>query len=54
MKILLGDHNAKLGKEHIFKLTIGNESLQQDRNDNGIRIVNFATSKAPCSGTKHS
>jgi hypothetical protein len=24
---------------------IGNESLHQDSNDNGVRIVNFATSK---------
>ena len=50
MKTLLEDLNAKLGIEDIFKPTIGNESLQQDRNDNGIRIVNFATSKARCSG----
>ena len=27
MKILLGDFNAKMGRENIFKLTIGNESL---------------------------
>ena len=45
MKILLGDFNAKVGRENIFKLTIGNESLHQDSNDNGVRIVNFATSK---------
>ena len=45
MKILLGDLNAKVGRENIFKLTIGNESLHQDSNDNGVRIVNFATSK---------
>ena len=45
MKILLGDFNAKVGRENIFKLTIGNESLHQDNNDNGVRIVNFATSK---------
>jgi len=45
MKILLGDFNAKLGRENIFKPTIGNESLHQDSNDNGVRIVNFATSK---------
>ena len=32
-------------RENIFKLTIGNESLHQDSNDNGVRIVNFATSK---------
>jgi len=31
MKILLEDFNAKVGRENIFKLTIGNESLHQDR-----------------------
>jgi hypothetical protein len=30
MKILLGDFNAKVGRESIFKPTIGNESLHQD------------------------
>ena len=45
MQILLGDFNAKVGRENIFKQTIGNESLRQDSNDNGVRIVNFATSK---------
>jgi len=45
MKILLGDFNAKRGRDNIFKSTIGNESLHQDSNDNGVRIVNFATSK---------
>ena len=38
-------HNAKMGSENIFKPTIGNESLDQDSNDNGVRIVNFAASK---------
>ena len=45
IKILLGDFNAKVGRENIFKPTIGNESLHQDSNDNGVRIVNLATSK---------
>jgi hypothetical protein len=45
MKSLLGDFNAKVGRENIFKLTIGNESLHQDDNDNGIRRVKFATTK---------
>jgi hypothetical protein len=45
MKILLGDFNAKVGREYIFKLTIGNESLHEISNENGIRVVNFATSK---------
>jgi len=45
IKILLGDFNAKVERENIFKPTTGNESLHQDRNDNGVKIVNFATSK---------
>jgi len=45
MKILLGDFNAKVRRENIFKPTIGNDSLHQDSNDNGVRLVNFATSK---------
>jgi hypothetical protein len=45
MKILLGDFNAKVGREDIFNPTIGNESLHQDSNDNGVRLVNYATSK---------
>jgi len=45
MKILLGHFNAKLGREDIFKVTSGNERLLQDSNVNGVRIVNFATSK---------
>jgi len=42
---LLGDFIAKLEREDIFKQTIGNESLHQHSNDNGVRIVNFTTSK---------
>jgi hypothetical protein len=42
---MLRDFNAKLGREDIFKPTIGTERLHQDNNDNGVRIVNFATSK---------
>ena len=45
MKTLLGDFNAKVGTENIFKPTIDNESLHQDSNENAFRIVNFATSK---------
>jgi hypothetical protein len=45
MKILLGDFNAKLGREDTFKPMTGNESLHEDSNDNGVRVVNFATSK---------
>jgi hypothetical protein len=45
MKILLGDFNAKVSREDIFKPTIGNENLHETSNDNGVRVVNFATSK---------
>jgi hypothetical protein len=46
MKILLGDFNEKVGRENIFKPTIGNASLHQGSIDNGVRILNFATSKS--------
>jgi exonuclease III len=37
MKILLGDVNAKLGREDIFKPIFGQESLHQDSNGYGLR-----------------
>ena len=45
MKITLGDFNAKVGRENIFKPTNGNESLHQESNYKAVRIVNFATSE---------
>jgi endonuclease/exonuclease/phosphatase family metal-dependent hydrolase len=45
MKILLGDFDAKVGRKDIFKPIIGNESLHEASNDNGVRVVNFTTSK---------
>jgi hypothetical protein len=47
MKIILGEFNAKVGRENIFKPTIGNESLHQNSNDNGVRTVNFVKTKNP-------
>jgi len=43
--VMLGYFNRKVGREYIFRLTIQNGSLHEDSNDNGIRIVNFTTSK---------
>jgi hypothetical protein len=43
--ILLGDFNEKVGREDISKPTIGNESSLESSNDNGVRVVNIATSK---------
>jgi hypothetical protein len=49
MKILLGEFNAKVGREDISKSTTGNEGLHEISNDNGVRLVHFATSKVRCS-----
>jgi hypothetical protein len=43
MRILLGDFIVIVGRKNIFKLTIGNEHLHQDSNNDGVRIVNLAT-----------
>jgi hypothetical protein len=45
MKILLGDFNAEVGREDIFKPKTENESLHKISNDNGVREVNLATSE---------
>jgi hypothetical protein len=39
------NQNTKVGREDIFKPSIGNESLNEISNDNGVRVVNFDTSK---------
>jgi hypothetical protein len=41
MEILLGDFNAKLDREDIFKPTTGNECLREISNDDGIRVGNL-------------
>jgi hypothetical protein len=43
MKILLGDFSAKKGREDICKPKIG--KFHEISNDNGVGVVNFATSK---------
>ena len=40
-KFLLGNFNAKVGREYIFEPKIGNESLHQDSNNNDVRIIDF-------------
>jgi hypothetical protein len=47
MKIMLEDFNAKVGREDIFKLTIGNESLHEISNDNGVRCSKLCHIEKP-------
>jgi hypothetical protein len=42
--MLLRDFNAKVEREDTFKPIIGNESLHEASNDNGVRVVISATS----------
>jgi hypothetical protein len=46
IKMLLGDFDAKIGRQDIFKPTKRNETLHEISNDNGVRVVNFGTSKS--------
>jgi hypothetical protein len=42
---MLGEFNAKLEREDIFKPTTGNDILHRESNDSSVIIVHFATSK---------
>jgi hypothetical protein len=44
-KILLGGFKAKVSREVTSKPKIGNESLHEISNDNGVGVANIATSK---------
>lgn len=45
IQIVLGDLNAKFGKEKHFLPIIGIESVHDTSNDNGLRAISFAASK---------
>jgi endonuclease/exonuclease/phosphatase family metal-dependent hydrolase len=51
VKIVFGDFNAKIGKEIDYKPTTGQQSLHNDSNDNGVRVISFATSKGMTIGS---
>jgi hypothetical protein len=48
MKLNLEAFSEKLGREDIFKTTIGDDSLHQDINDSGVGIVTLAQKKSSC------
>jgi hypothetical protein len=45
VRILLGDFSVKEVREDIIEPTIRNKRLHEISNNNGVRVVNFATSK---------
>jgi hypothetical protein len=44
-KIIIGDMNAKVGKEQIYRSVIGKHGLHTRSNDNGMRLIHFASSR---------
>jgi len=42
IQIVLGDLNAKVGKEKMFRQVTGGHSLHDETNDNGTKLIDFA------------
>ncbi|CAH0552542.1 unnamed protein product [Brassicogethes aeneus] len=45
IKIIMGDANAKIGKEDIYRNITGGESKHMKSNDNGERLISLAIEK---------
>ena len=45
VKIIIGDYNAQVGQEEEYRPVIGRFSAHQLTNENGLRLIDFATSK---------
>jgi hypothetical protein len=48
IKIILGDFNAKICKEQLFKPIIGMHSKHEESSENGLRAIDFAAGKNMC------
>jgi exonuclease III len=48
IKIILGDFNAKIGKDVMYRPAIGTHSRHETNNENGQRIVDFTSGKNIC------
>ncbi|XP_016664458.1 craniofacial development protein 2-like [Acyrthosiphon pisum] len=42
LKVILGDFNSQVGRETVYRPTIGSESVHDMSNGNGTRLVEFA------------
>jgi hypothetical protein len=45
VKLLMGEVNAKVGRETIHQPTIGKHILHESTNENGFRLVDFAAGR---------
>ena len=51
VKIVIGDANAQIGKEELFVPVIGKHSLHESSNGNGLKLIDFATSRGMVIGS---
>lgn len=47
LRIILGDANAKIGKEDMWKIVADKHSLHEVTNDNGVRLLSFCEIAKP-------
>jgi hypothetical protein len=45
VKLVMGDANAKVGRQTVHQPTIGKQSLHESTNANGLRLVDFAAGR---------